>query len=570
MAERRSFRDIIFGRGNIVDQRQKRINFFRDEPVQPSSFVYGYNSSAGNFDLKDLGNGQSNSAVTACLQVLGVSFSEASLIVKSVNDDGEEVIIPNHPLEMLMARPNPFMSGDVVQQYIMNSMHVFGDSYLLKQRNNAGQVVALYPLIPDRVAPKGTAETLITKYEYTLENDTVDIDPEEIIHMRLGLDPTDHKKGYSPLMTVLREIFGDESAGQLATALLSNMGVPSVMISPRDDFGLTAEEGEQIAKTYQQKVGGAKRGQPLVMSGTMSVEKMSFSPTELDIGTLRRIPEERVSAVLGVPAILAGLGAGLERATYANAKVLREYFTENKLIPMWRMVGAELTQQLLVPDYQSNAITKAEYDFSSVRALQDDEELLYKRLNIGVKGGWISVAEARNAVGLPTNEEQDVYYVPNSVIPTPANLIADTETSDEVREEEQVETDDDVEEQNPNMRETASYDKKVIKQEDGKFCVYNEAETRRFGCYPTRELAESRLRQIEAYGESRYEELLFSKEEVAKDEFTTIEEARERAEELGCSGTHTHEDDDGNLIYMPCSTHPEYERRLAEANGNAE
>ena len=54
MAERRSFRDIIFGRGNIVDQRQKRINFFRDEPVQPSSFVYGYNTSAGQFDLKDL------------------------------------------------------------------------------------------------------------------------------------------------------------------------------------------------------------------------------------------------------------------------------------------------------------------------------------------------------------------------------------------------------------------------------------------------------------------------------------------------------------------------------------
>ena len=39
----------------------------------------------------------------------------------------------------------------------------------------------------------------------------------------------------------------------------------------------------------------------------------------------------------------------------------------------------------------------------------------------------------------------------------------------------------------------------------------------------------------------------------------------ERAEELGCNGTHTH-DEDGNLIYMPCSTHEEYERRLAEQN----
>ena len=88
----------------------------------------------------------------------------------------------------------------------------------------------------------------------------------------------------------------------------------------------------------------------MVLSGSMSVEKMSFSPSELDIGTLRRIPEERVSAVLGVPAILAGLGAGLERATYSNAQQLREFFTENKLIPLWRMVGTELTYQLLQKD----------------------------------------------------------------------------------------------------------------------------------------------------------------------------------------------------------------------------
>ena len=46
-----------------------------------------------------------------------------------------------------------------------------------------------------------------------------------------------------------------------------------------------------------------------------------------------------------------------------------------------------------------------------------------------------------------------------------------------------------------------------------------------------------------------------------------MEEARDRAEELGCSGTHTH-DDEGRLVYMPCATHEEYERRLAEENGD--
>jgi hypothetical protein len=302
----------------------------------------------------------------------------------------------------------------------------------------------------------------------------------------------------------------------------------------------------------------------------MTVEKMAFSPSELDIGTLRRIPEERVSAVLGVPAILAGLGAGLERATYANARMLREYFTENKLIPLWRMVATELTYQLLQKDYQSNAIVKAQYDFSNVRSLQSDEEDLYKRLNIGVKGGWISVAEARSQVGLPTTDEQDIYYVPVNVVPTDAKTIEAQE-----QQEEQLQNQEEVEEQFEESAFTVD-ETKIIKQENGEFCVYNEEGTRRFGCYPTQKLAEARLQQIHMFGESQYEEdnvddwdteFEEAKAEVSKDTFTTMEEARDRAEELGCSGTHTH-DDEGRLVYMPCATHEEYERRLAEENGD--
>ena len=55
------------------------------------------------------------------------------------------------------------------------------------------------------------------------------------------------------------------------------------------------------------------------------------------------------------------------------------------------------------------------------------------------------------------------------------------------------------------------------------------------------------------------EDTLEGKEEVREDVFTTEEEALERAEEIGCSGTHTH-DDDGNLVFMPCSSHADYTR----------
>ena len=49
------------------------------------------------------------------------------------------------------------------------------------------------------------------------------------------------------------------------------------------------------------------------------------------------------------------------------------------------------------------------------------------------------------------------------------------------------------------------------------------------------------------------------KREVEKDIFTTEEEARERADEIGCDGFHSHRTEDG-LIYMPCASHSEYER----------
>jgi len=48
------------------------------------------------------------------------------------------------------------------------------------------------------------------------------------------------------------------------------------------------------------------------------------------------------------------------------------------------------------------------------------------------------------------------------------------------------------------------------------------------------------------------------KEQVGTDEYTTQQEAAERAKEIGCEGTHTHEKDDGTMIYMPCATHNEY------------
>ena len=551
MAERRSFREVFFGRTPEL-KRTTGYNFFRQGiNNNNTNFIQGYQSNAGQFDVGGLGNGASNSAVVSCLQVLGTAFGEAELKVYETNEAGELDVLPNHQLTMLFKRPNPYMSGDVVQNYLVQSMHISGDAYLLKQKNEAGQLVALYPLMPENVTVKGNDETLISHYEYQVKNEKVLLDRDMVAHFRLGLDPSNHRQGFSPVRTLLREIYGDESAGQMATSILANMGVPSFMITPKDEYGLTEEEGEAISKAFQRKTGGQNKGKPLVLSGGVNVEKLAFSPKDLEIGDLRESFESRVSSVLGVPSIIAGLEVGLKYATYSNAKTLREFFTEQKLIPLWDMVSQEITHQILKVDYPNSSNLEARYDYTDVRALQTDTNEIYERMNLAVTGGWVTIAEARQSIGLPTTPEQDVYLLPEGKVTIPANLVTEYQPSTIEQEEQSNEVPEAI-----SLASMQSAELKIIQEIDGEYCVITEETGRNMGCYPTKELAEIRLRQIERFSDT-------PKAMVGKDEFTTLEEAEARAEELGCNGTHQH-DKDGNTIYMPCSTHAEYEQRLED------
>ena len=83
--------------------------------------VYGYNTNAGYFpDTNDVGDGTGNSAVVACLEVLSTSFSEAYLEVYEMDTETNQYeIVHNHPVAKLFKRPNPYMSGELLNSYLM-------------------------------------------------------------------------------------------------------------------------------------------------------------------------------------------------------------------------------------------------------------------------------------------------------------------------------------------------------------------------------------------------------------------------------------------------------------------
>jgi len=509
----------------------KRLNYNQSLSSALDSTVYGYNTSSGYFPsdkLEDIGNGSGNSAVAACLNVLSTAFAEPKLNVYRVDDSGSDLIQQNHPVSKLFRRPNPFMSGAILSHYIVSSISVEGDAFLYKNRNNKGQVIQLVPLMPNYIRVRGNSEKLITHYEYTPNENSVNIDPKEIIHIRTGIDPNDHRRGYAPIKTVLREILGDEAAGQYSTALLHNMAIPGVILSPTSDAmgGPTREEAEAISEMYKSKFGGANRGQPMVLTGAMNIDVVSFSPADMNLVELRRLPEERVAAVMGVPAVLAGLGAGLNSATYNNTRELREYFTEQKLVPLWRSVAEEMTHQLL-PEFSEDDSQYCKYEIDSVRALSLDQDALYKRWQVAVNGGWATIGEARNAVGLPSNDTHNVYLRPLNMQQVVASEVPAQEDASD-----------------PSIP-VGSDDPLEIPMDDTESFVTQE-ELEKKDVMDTGDALPESTRQTIAATLTR-----------GIDMFTTREAAEERAKELDCSGTHSL-DVEGMTYYMPCSSHDSY------------
>jgi len=393
-----------------VNTEKKTFNNFPTSQV-----VFPFNSDAGFFSGVNQMSPEGNSAALACLNVLGTAFSEPPLKVYLKTQEGQEYV-ENHPAAVLLENPNPNMTANLMNNYIVTSVAVYGDAFILKLRNDAGAVVQLIPLLPEMVEVKGNDEKLITKYQYKQKGNTLDIMPEDMIHLRERIDPRNHRRGLAPLRSVMVEILGDAAASQMGAALVKNTGVPSVVISPKNDLSMTSDEAENIAEVFGRRFGGENRGRPLVISGgEVDIQTLSFTPKDLELGKLRYINEERISAVLGVPAILAGLGAGLERATYSNVKELREFFTEQKLIPMWNHFANEFTKQLLLEDFETNPAYCFKYDLSDVRALSQDEDATMARIVQGYNAGFITVNEARQANQLPALDNGD-YFVRNMTV----------------------------------------------------------------------------------------------------------------------------------------------------------
>jgi HK97 family phage portal protein len=378
---------------------------------------------------REVGDPLGNSIVAATLGWIARNFPEAPFRVRQYDAEHEPQATQDVGAVRMMAllrKPNPFFSGILLWMATILDFWAHGNAVWLKVRGGPGGAITELWWVPwGMIKPKWptNGSEYISHYIYKPESREIRVEVEDVVHFRFGLDPDNIRIGRSPLKSIIREVYTDDEAAQFSATLLKNLGVPGLVVSPDDDSIIDPEGATSIKRKVQETFGGDKRGEPMVLSAKSKIMVLSFSPQQMNLKDLRRVPEERVSGVTGVPAIVAGLGAGLDRSTFANFEEARAAGWEENIIPSQDILASQLEVQLL-PEFVANPDDfLPDFDVSEVRVLQEDQNKLWERAGAALAKGAITLATFNQIVGLPVAKDKSdrVYLRPFNVVEVPEN-----------------------------------------------------------------------------------------------------------------------------------------------------
>lgn len=367
-----------------------------------------------------------NEVIYACLRLLSQSVPEAPL-TPYADAEKKKALDTTHPLALLIRQPNELMTEYEFWELTTLHMAIVGRSTWWKERNNAGQVIGLWPLRPDRVGPRYSdsdekGERVLWGYNYQVPGTgaIVPIPRRDVIAFNFP-DPAGESggiiEGIGPVMALARQVASDNEATKFVGALLANYAAPTVAVKIKGKVR-NEDEANLIKSHFRSQFGGANRGIPAVIDGESEIQVIGFNLRELEFPEIREIAESRIAAALGVPAVLVGLRVGLMRSTFNNMTESRRFFSETTLSNYWRRFQDQYTLDIAA-EFDESII--CEFDTSKVKALAGALLELAQPIVDAFKAGAAMVNDYRAALKMELLDPEygEVLYVPTAVTVVP-------------------------------------------------------------------------------------------------------------------------------------------------------
>lgn len=353
-----------------------------------------------------------NELIFACITKTAATASFVRLSVRRKRD-GEE--LPDHPLRLLIQNPNPFMDEFDFWNAVVIYQKLAGGAYFEKERDRAGRVIRLWPLRPDWLRPIRSAASFIAGYEYEVPGQApVTLRTEDVLDFRL-FDPLNLYRGYPPAAVAGRVGDVDNATTDYLKLFMEKGGQPPGLLKTKQK--LIDADVADIRRRWSERYGGYRHwSEPAVLDSDAEFQKIGLDFKEMGFDVLDARSEARICMVLQVPPILIGAKIGLDRATYSNYGEARLAWWEDTLIPQYRNFESVIVNDL-APDF-GDGVTVA-FDFGDVPALKESEDAKWARTGSALAGGYITVNEAREMIGLDDiGTPGDIFLRPSSAAET--------------------------------------------------------------------------------------------------------------------------------------------------------
>jgi HK97 family phage portal protein len=301
-----------------------------------------------------------------------------------------------HPVERLLARPNPREGGAELMEALYGHLLLSGNAYCEVIAIEGGPR-ELHALRPDRLTLVPGPDGWPAGYEYRAGANIMrfSIEPggrSPILHLRL-FDPLDDHYGFAPLSAAQVALEMHDAASRWNKALLDNSARPSgaLVYAARDNENLSDNQFDRLKVELEQAFQGTTNaGRPILLEGGLDWKPLSLSPKDMDFLEARAGAAREIALAFGVPPLLLGMPGDNTHANYAEAN--RAFWRTTILPLVGRTMGA--MAHWLQPYFAEEL--RFEPDIDRIDALADERAALWKRVN---EAGILTEEEKREALG---------------------------------------------------------------------------------------------------------------------------------------------------------------------------
>lgn len=369
-------------------------------------------------------------AVYSCVRILAEAVAGLPLHVYRYSDSGGKEKAVEHPLyRLLHDEPNPEMSSFVFRETLMTHLLLWGNAYAQIIRNGKGEIVALYPLMANKMSVDRDENGQLY-YRYTkspdeapiMPNNTVVLLPRDVLHIPgLGFDGL---VGYSPIAMAKNAIGLAIATEEYGAKFFANGAAPSGVL----EHPGTIKDPTKVREAWQSQFGGSSNsGKVAVLEEGMKYTPISISPEQAQFLETRKFQINEIARIFRVPPHMVG---DLDKSSFSNIEQQSLEFVKYTLDPWVMRWEQSIQRSLFTPNEKKNYFVK----FNVEGLLRGDYQSRMQGYATARQNGWMSandIRELENLDRIPEESGGDLYLVNGNMLPLEkAGAFANTQTDD--------------------------------------------------------------------------------------------------------------------------------------------